>query len=1125
MKNLHHNLLELITSESKIVTFEHNVALNQMKLSANSGALFGKARFAEIVNYSDWQHDIFESDQIHFIKEYEHYIEKPESNFNINIRYKNQGNGLIWLNFNAMVAEKANNGSAKNIIGYFNEITEKQDSNKMLNTGEERFEVLFNAIEQAIIITDKFGFVEKMNQVAEFVTGWTNFDAKGLEISKIINIFDTYTKEKKDNPVHEFIHKGIYPDLSAVNILTDKYGIELHVSFSITTIENSNDEVTSIILSLRDVTREFMDREDLRVYKTLIESSIQGFQMMALDGNIKYLNDTLLKMLEAGSITDFQDISFNNIFSKNSLDIYNTEIQTQLFNTNSWSGELELQTKSGKITPVIASFYSLRDINNQPYLYAAIYTDITEQKAHTAMLTEHDELLESILDNLPLSIYLKEPVDLKIIKINKAYTKNWGFTPKQVINKNDFDLHDHKEATLYSKIDKKVLEEDKTIDFPEEIVYTPKGKRIVHTIKLPLHDTSGNVKYILGIGEDITLRKKAEEILKSSEKRFRELFEYSPVAYFAMDIEGAIRYVNPEFCKLIGYQEQELINFHFTNFVGVEGKNLFYELFAEFSQKGELLAECTVVSKNYNKIDLIVTGRAQYDEMGNIVLFHAILFDFTERKKMEEHLATAKNAAESANRAKSVFLANMSHEIRTPMNAIIGFSEILINQLDDETHKSYLNSINSSGRTLLSLINDILDLSKIEAGRMTLRKDIISVKQIFSELTQIFKTDAEQKGLNLFLEVDNSVPDLVEMDELRIKQVLINLVNNALKFTKQGYIKIRAEARQSNQLIDLFLSVEDTGIGISSSDKVKIFEAFKQSENFDSRNYEGTGLGLAIISKIVDLFKGEITMKSKLGKGSTFTILLPGLKVHTEQAMIKAGTNIDTACVTFRQGLVLIVDDKENNRNVLKELLKSYNLKFIEATNGAHAVETAKEKLPDLILMDLRMPEMDGYQATKKLKHSEKTRHIPVVALTASVLGFNKELLEECQFSGYIPKPIETSALVLELCNYLPYDINQKLVKTDNSKSELKSIKKNKDLQLYLTHNILNTWELLKVSRTSKLEKEFASQLITAGKLFKSNYLIEKGESLEAAIDSFDIEKVESHRNDLKALFTALKIN
>ncbi len=391
-------------------------------------------------------------------------------------------------------------------------------------------------------------------------------------------------------------------------------------------------------------------------------------------------------------------------------------------------------------------------------------------------------------------------------------------------------------------------------------------------------------------------------------------------------------------------------------------------------------------------------------------------------KQLEEAIASARQmafSAEVANRAKSDFLANMSHEIRTPMNAILGFAEILEHQIADEKLKTYAGSIIAGGKTLMALINDILDLSKIEAGKMEIQPVSVNLPSLIEDIILIFSQKIKDKKLELKLHISSSLPEGLFLDELRVKQILFNLVGNAVKFTDKGYVRIdvREEYIKEN-IVNVIFMIEDTGIGIGEEHQTLIFEAFRQGIRQDHGKYGGTGLGLAITKRLVDIMGGEIFLVSNIGKGSTFTVILKHVTV-TDMVDIKV-KSADLNFINFDNLLVLIVDDIMANRSLLKEFLTLHNINTIEAENGKEAIIMSKTHSPDLILMDMKMPVMNGYQATRLLKKDMKLKSIPVIALTASAMKEDEELIMKSGCDGYLTKPVTRMDLLNKLLHFFP---------------------------------------------------------------------------------------------------------
>ncbi|AXJ01035.1 Signal transduction histidine kinase [Cyclonatronum proteinivorum] len=399
------------------------------------------------------------------------------------------------------------------------------------------------------------------------------------------------------------------------------------------------------------------------------------------------------------------------------------------------------------------------------------------------------------------------------------------------------------------------------------------------------------------------------------------------------------------------------------------------------------------------------------------------------REHFEKAILEAQRRAEEANRAKSEFLANMSHEIRTPMNAILGFSEILLNTISEERNKGYLATIMSSGRTLLSLINDILDLSKIESGQLEVQEEPLEIVSILNEMLQIFSNKADDKKLTIDLDISESLPSIVLLDDVRLRQILFNLIGNAIKFTSQGGIVIRAYAEPgeiAEDLYDITLEIQDSGIGIGPEHHDSIFDSFFQVESDNTRKYGGTGLGLAITKKLVLMLGGEISVKSELGKGSTFIITFHNVETTDTKPIKTQNFNWAQKDVSFKPCKLLLVDDVVFNRDLVKSFLTDFdNIELIQANNGQAGVDKALELLPDMILMDLRMPVKNGYEATKELKADPRAEGIPVIAFTASSMKHDEDRIADL-FDGFLRKPVSRDELINVLVQHLDSEIKTK---------------------------------------------------------------------------------------------------
>ncbi len=540
--------------------------------------------------------------------------------------------------------------------------------------------------------------------------------------------------------------------------------------------------------------------------------------------------------------------------------------------------------------------------------------------------------------------------------------------------------------------------------------------------------------------------------------------------------------------------------------------------------------EIKVLVDGFNDMLMTIQKRDEELEKYREHLEEKVTDRTSELRKANEDLKEAKDAAESANRAKSEFLAGMSHEIRTPLNAVLGFTELLTALATDEKQKSYLESIRTSGKSLLTLINDILDLSKIEARKMEIQYEPVHLNSIIKEVKEVFSLRIQEKGLDLIIDIDPDIPAGILLDEVRLRQVLFNLIGNSVKFTAAGHIALTARKTGEDpdrNTIGLAIVVEDTGVGISKDSIETIFDAFRQQDGQSTKKYGGTGLGLAITRRLTEMMDGVISVTSEINSGSRFEILFDNVKVSQQPPKLDATPENDARNIRFSPGRVLIVDDIETNRSLVSAYLMDTHIDVIEAENGETAVAKAKETRPDLIFMDIRMPVMDGFEATRLIRRDPETMKIPIIALTASGMKEDREKTLKNGFDDFLAKPVQRSGLFKLLAHYLEHETidvrDDPLPPEPAGEISIEQSRGIDEIMKNLETYFMEEFESVRQSGFFNEIESFAERVKAFGEQYDVRLIVEYAEELLIHVGSFDIEKMNGKLNGFPNLLQRLK--
>jgi PAS domain S-box-containing protein len=637
----------------------------------------------------------------------------------------------------------------------------------------------------------------------------------------------------------------------------------------------------------------------------MFNHSIDLLCVAGLDGYFKQLNPAWQQALGWSNEVLMSRAAIDFVHPEDR-EATNNVVKNLFEKESTFSFENRYRCSDGSYKWISWNAYRLADENN----FFVSGRDITERKRVEQSLHSSEGFLNSIVENIPAMIFVKEAKELRFVRFNKAGENLLGYSREQLVGKNDYDFFPANQADFFTAIDMDVLRSKNLLDIAEESIQTHSGEvRILHTRKIPISDSEGNSQYLLGISEDITERKHAELELKS-------------------------------------HRDQ--------------------------------------------------------------------------REILIQELMLAKERADVANRAKSTFLSSISHELRTPLNAILGYAQILKRgQGLSERQVLGLNTIQQSGQHLLMLINDILDLAKIEAGKLELTMSAFPLQDFLSMISDIIGIKAAQKSLRFNFEAAADLPHTVLADETRLRQILLNLLSNAVKFTDAGQVDLRVRCVSMNHTkAQLRFDIQDTGIGIDLDKSPALFRPFEQAGDLP-RRAGGTGLGLAISRELVRLMDSDIHVESRIGAGSLFWFEVAVL-VEDNVKLLPV-----QQCVTGYQGprkTVLIVDDVEANRAMLVDLFDSLGFATCEAADGEQAVAQAQGVGPDLILMDMVMPVMDGLQAMTRIRATPGLRTIPIIAVSASATHDDQEASLAAGASAFCAKPIDQNVLLKQIGALLELD-------------------------------------------------------------------------------------------------------
>ncbi|WP_347158789.1 PAS domain S-box protein [Pontibacter chitinilyticus] len=788
-------------------------------------------------------------------------------------------------------------------------------------------------------------------------------------------------------------------------------------------VRYSPEEVMIIIRDTseeRKATREIQEKNDL--IRLIIETS----------PNLIYVKDGAGNFILANQETaNLAGMPIADIINARSSDLYYNAQEAKTFqriDKQVIEQGLEVKVldkftrKNGEIVWLSTIKKPLVTSNGQIHVLG-ISTNITEQVQARQRLEESEELYRLLSENSRDMISLHN-IGGSYSYVSQAAVELLGYTPEELLQFPASELVYPADLELFRQ------------QGYETAMRTGKNSVVVHraikkdgsiiwleTNIKPILDKAGNIIKMLSAARDVTTRRTADEALKNSEKKYRDLINYSQAYICTHDMEGRISSINSYFKKMLNYDEEDLLGTFIHHLFPEKHRANFGAYMQEFDHKSVVDGVLSIFDKD-NEQRFLYFQNYKVEEPDRAPYIIAIAQDITDRMLAERELVKAKEAAEESARVKENFLANMSHEIRTPMNGIMGMAGLLGKTILNESQQKYLEIIRQSADNLLVIINDILDIAKIEAGRLDLEQIPFNVCDTMQAAFQTLIYKAEEKGLTFLAEPLHLEQPVLLGDPYRLNQVLINFLNNAIKFTEQGSVTLstRVLAEDAEQLT-LEFAVTDTGIGIPEEKQNYIFEGFTQAYSSTTRKYGGTGLGLSICKNLVEMQGGLITVDSIVGEGSTFRFSLTYRKMQHPIPLHqdKAETDFNS----LGRLRVLLAEDNEVNVFLARSIMEGWGFEVAVAQNGREAVDMAEQHDFDVILMDIQMPELSGIDAThyiRSFQHKYKSS-VPIIALTANALKGDAEKYLSSGMNGYLSKPFEEEKLFQKIASLLPHKL------------------------------------------------------------------------------------------------------
>lgn len=915
-----------------------------------------------------------------------------------------------YINYSIQVRDINESGEIE-IYGYCSDITHKRDAENYLKLQSQ----ILAQVDDPIFVTDNNWNILYMNRAAKSeckIKTTEHFSGK---------IFDLYEFLSSENT-------NVKKTLQKLK-LTKVYKKELNLKsrdgkvqpYEVSVQAFMNDEQVKIGYSfvIRNLSLLHKQEALAKRAKMVVENS--PAVLFTVDPNddfkLVYVSENIRQFgYDAEDLIHHRVSIMDLIHPDDVEDLLNEHINNKKKNgIPAYSGEYRLRRKDGTYRWVEDKSSEILDDQGSILLHEGLIQDITERKKSREEIIRSQSRYRVLASNIPLTSVFLIDRDLKYIVAEGTTLSAWGMTPKDFEGKTLSEVHVKNLKEIQPAVTRALLKKE---IIQKNMVYR---RRVYEMTVRPIF-YGGEVEYALGILRDINEEYEAKTNLKKNEEKYRKLVEESTEIIFSINLDLEFTYVSPNVKQFLGYEVSEVINKSLKVFLNMEDSKVLEEFEKDKIQflKNNQYLEFKLRRKDGENRVFSTNGKLVETDEGE-VYYNGIARDITKLRMAQKDLYLAKEKAEQASMVKSQFLSIMSHEIRTPMNAVIGMSHLLLEDNPRPDQMENLKTLQFSAENLLGLINDILDFTKIDSGKVELENVEFDLKNVINRIIHSYSYQAREKSLDIRFEFDANIPKKILGDPVRLGQVINNLISNAIKFTESGFVRIKLTLLKDDfTKIKVRFDFEDTGIGIPEDKLESIFEAFTQASTETTRKFGGTGLGLAIVKRLVLLFDSEIKAIKREEGGSLFTFDVEFEKVEANQSVVldnswELGRNLNKA-------KVLVAEDNLVNQIMIKKFLRRWGVgSIVIAADGIEAISAFDQSDFHIVLLDLQMPHVDGFEVARHIRNVEnlKKRLTPIIALTASSLIDVKDQLEEVGMDDFIPKPFNPDYLYSKIIKYL----------------------------------------------------------------------------------------------------------